>query len=144
MRWYHFTAFEEFTEILQDEALLPEYGKLRRRISQKRGIDKKKANALLEAMVERMKRNEPNNYARNSNVWLTPDNSHAVGVTGNDIVLGFELPYQPNDGRFLKLPEASLEHLVDVGATPAFLSRARELLSTAHDGKYSKIQTYTI
>src|SRR3989338_10783461 len=94
MRWYHFTAFEEFTEILEDETLLPEHGKLRRRISQKRGIDKRQANALLDTIVERMKRNEPNEYARNSNVWFTPDNSQPVGVTGNDIVLGFELSAQ--------------------------------------------------
>lgn len=151
MKWYHFTGIKEFEAVLRDEALISLFEKSREE-ARKIPVPAKIAlelgpNAFLDdlnAGHEKLRREQPDEYNRMNFIYLVSDNSIPRGERGNDLVLGFELPEKPNQGPFLILPKISLEHLVDIGIVPTMTLRVKNLLFTAHHGKYCRVQTYQI
>jgi hypothetical protein len=151
MKWYHFTGIKEFAEALQDEALISLFERSRAEVRKIPVPDDIAARLGPKAFIddlnaghERLRQEKPDEYDRMNYVFFTSDNSRPMGERGNDVVLGFELPNQPNKGPFLILPKIGLEHLVDVGVIPTQDLRVKTLLFTAHGGKYHNVQVYQI
>lgn len=151
MKWYHFTGIKQFAEALQDEAVISLFERSREEVRKIPVPDDIAArlgpNVYLDdlnAGHERLRQEKPDEYDRMNYICFTPDSSRPMGERGNDVVMGFELPNQPNKGPFLILPKASLEHLVDVGVVSEQVSNVKTQLLTTHNGKYKDVQVYQI
>ncbi len=136
MRWYHYTSLEIFDKILTDEALLSNYERIRKSVLDNPDILKR-----LERGLDSTRLEDPKEYRRNNNIFLTQYNNHGVGRCP-EIALGFELNQKANSRDFLILPIVSLDSLVNIGTTQIHIPTVREILNTAHNGKYRRIPIY--
>jgi hypothetical protein len=151
MKWYHYTGIKEFEKAIQNEELISIFEKSReevRKIPVPEAVEQKLgSNAFMDDLAaghNRLRKEKPDEYDRMNYIWFTSDNTRPMGERGNDVVIGFELPNEPNKGKILVIPKVSLEYLVDVGVIPTQDLRVKSLLFTAHEGKYSNVPVYGI
>ena len=141
MKWYHFTGIDEFRKAVEAEALVSRFERLREQAKECSQEAEEDTQQYLRQFRNRKGEDE---YERNDNIWFAPDNSRSMGERGNDVVMGFELPDEPNKGAFLALPKVTLNHLVDVGVLHTQDLEVKRILFTSHDGKYKGIPVYEI
>lgn len=131
-RWYHSTGLNGFKSILKDEFLLSYYQQKLRSYNEE---------FKTEFMKKRKDTRDKREFDRCNNVFLSESKTRSGG-TYDDVTLGFKLNKKPNYGGLLILPEVSLENLVEIGIKKEKISKAKEILQTIHNGKYSKISIY--
>lgn len=136
MKWYHFTGLPEFKEIIGDQSLRSFYQMLREESS-----DRVHAEKVIRSLRDSDSESE---YHRNNNIFYTPDNGTPRGIRGNDVVLGVDVNKKANYVGILAIPKVSLDHLVDIGVKKIYMPQVREVLRTAHDGKYADTPLYEI
>ena len=129
MKWFHFTDYVGYIKILSKGKLLNYYSILEEDIAGLENIN------LIKSIHEK---NDEKEFKRKSFVYLTPE-PHPGEASGKDIRLTFKVDKDPNRGRFLILPELSLDYLTEIAAKEFLIPSIKHRRDISHEGKYSKI-----
>lgn len=139
MKWYHYTGFEEFRQIVADGEVKSHYERLKDITPIERREDVVRAITSISEASENDEQSKIE-FERDSNVLLTNRDVPLTEVK-SDVAIGFELEGDVMGGKRLMLPRVSLEHMIDVSAIDRVYLGVRKVL---RDSPYRETSVYKL